>query len=234
MIRILLVLTLLGGGFILQEAPGKKAPSTPSVDEILKEVSGAYEKIERMAMPFTQEKHVAILKKPIISSGHLLWNRHRLLYRVSDPALNETLITPEEIRVWIPETEKIELFDRTRFRILETIDLGAGRNVDKLKEHYDIKLLKEKEDSPESPRRLELSPKDEKIRNYLTELRLQINRKSPLIERIETTDAAGDRTVILLDVEKMKRNDDVEDTLPALSAPEGTPVIRPLDPGADS
>ena len=205
-------------------------PQQDDVTKIVSAISKTYREFKDGEMPFRQKKIITILRDPIESSGRVIWRPKRVLFRTLKPEKSEVLITKEEIKIWIPELRKIEKYDRKQFRLLDSLDIGVGGNVEDMVKHCTARIDTKRARSPEDPESvlLHMTLFDKQISKYIKEMWMWVRKKDHLIFRVEYTDSSGDRTVTEFEVAKIKTNQGLTDKQIELSAPRGTKVVEPM------
>ncbi len=113
------------------------------------ELATTLTKVKTLKANFSQEKKITVLKKPLISSGELIFDRHTGVYwSLTTPYKSKIIIDNEKLtsidddnkKIVIKASEQPMLYGFTK--IFMAIFSG---NTDELKKHFEIYFKKEKE-----------------------------------------------------------------------------------------
>ncbi len=238
----MLIATICATAIAFLAAPqlrANDADSTATIDPVLlkelTEIDARLAKIEDLQAAFTQEKRVALLKKPLISKGTVLVKGQHVRWEVTDPSPSTTLTTPGEIRIHYPKQKLVEVY-KVDERMAAVVASPLPR-LEVLRKHFKIERAAEpkaghdeptKEDGKEATLlRLRLTPLKEELSKHIARVDVVIDREQAIAKRIEIVDADGDRTAITFD--GLQTNKGVKDERFKLDLPAGTRVVRPLE-----
>jgi hypothetical protein len=173
---------------------------------------------------YVQRRTTSLAKEPLVSSGRLLFVRDPacVLFRGEKPRPSVVRLTATTYEVHRPHRQQLERFH------LEGPDLSAGLFAaiggDAARLAGDYELLGCAPPVPESPlRRIRLRPRDEALRQRLSELAITVAAKDGALAAIAYRDAAGD----LVEIELRAVEWDPDPAPSAeLDVPPGTKVIE--------
>lgn len=183
--RSMLAGLFLGAATVVCALPAQAANT-------LNQIGAQIEQYPVIRADFVQTKQMAALKKPLVTSGHLVFSRqHGVLWQIEKPYRMSYLLG---------ETRIVEIASDGSRRVRETRDVPGlaqvarvframlGANSDALHEYFDATLQGD-------PTRwaVELKPRQSKLAQYLTAMHLSGSR---FVEEIRISEAGGDSTQI--------------------------------------
>jgi outer membrane lipoprotein carrier protein len=172
-------------------AQAKPAPN--SFDKVLKEISARQQKVTTLQADFTQEKEMALLAKPEVSSGTFVFSKpNNVLWKYESPRPVTMLITQGTMTTYYPQLKKAERVEVKSFedRIFKYMGAASGA-VDELGKYFNIKFVDSKKDPVYT---LELTPKTKTIAKRVRKIRIWIDRTSYLTTKFEYVEGDGDVT----------------------------------------
>lgn len=186
-------------------------------------------KITDLSAKFTQEKHTAILRRPLVSSGTVRVRPPLVRWDTDRPHASSMLVSREEVRIFYPDQATVEIYDLTDQ--LGQIAASPIFRLAALREHFTIERAVPREGEKPVAGRLELrlAPRARALRDHLQEIRLGVDEDSALVRRAEIVNSDGERTVMIFD--HVKVNPGLAPEALVLEIPRGTTVVRPLEPG---
>ncbi len=188
-------------------------------------------KITDLSATFKQEKHTAILRRPLVSSGTVRVRPPLVRWDTDRPHASSMLVSREEVRIFYPDQATVEIYDLTGQ--LGQIAASPIFRLAALREHFIIERSAPREgEEPVAGRvELRLTPRAQALRDHLQEIRLGVDEDSALVRRAEIVNADAERTVMTFD--RVKVNPGLTPEELALKLPRGTTVVRPLEPGPE-
>jgi len=212
---------------------GSTAPASPAENSdveagLLNELKALDEKlvkIEDLRGTFSQEKHTALLKKPLTSSGTVIVKGPSMRWDALKPTPSTTLTSPGEVRIYFPRQKLVEVY-RVDERLASVIASPLPRLIVLLK-NFKIERQPTKEGANEKHLAIRLTPRTEELGKHLTRVDVSIDRETALAVSMEMVDADEDRVVIAF--ADLKTNTGVKDEELELKTPSGTKVVRPLE-----
>jgi len=152
-----------------------------------------------MTARFTEEKHLRLLAAPVVSRGVMNFSRpNKVRWEYEDPQRRVFIVTEKMYLAYDPALRRAEEVPYKAFvgkRLMRL--LGLGQSVDELETYYDIRL--EPDGDLDGTRLLVLTPRRQRVRDRLAEMRLWVDEGTGLPRRIGYLDADGDSTRITFD-----------------------------------
>jgi outer membrane lipoprotein-sorting protein len=211
-------------------APGPVRAQDPKLAALLDDIDLRAGKIPDLAGRFRQEKHTALLKKPLVSSGRIRMKGAVVRWDTETPEPAVLYSDGREIRMYYPRQSVVEVYPIDR----RLSDLAASPlpRLAALREHFKIESLSRDQrpaDERDDANRvaLRLVPSDEFLAQHVDEVRVTLDARSACVVRVEMFDADGDRTLIRFSDVKIATG--MKDSDLELVVPAGTKVSRPLD-----
>ena len=202
----------------------------PKLEALLKDIDRRAAVATDLSGRFTQEKHTALLRKPLVSSGRIRMKGNVVRWDTESPEPAVLRSDGREIRLYYPKQSVVEVYPIDR----RLSDLAASPlpRLDALRQHFRIGALPAervaKEERGDANRlSLLLVPTEESLAQHVDEVRVTLDVAAAYVVRVEMDDADGDRTVIRFG--EVKTNTGLKDSELDLVLPAGTKVSRPLD-----
>jgi outer membrane lipoprotein-sorting protein len=169
-----------------------KVADPNSLEEVIKKVQDAQRKTNTLEADFRQEKTLALLAKPEVSSGTFVYSKpNNVLWSYDAPKRVTMLITNSKLTTYYPELNKAETLDVARFQDRIFKYMGATGAIDELSRYFDFTFT----NKPSDPAyRLDLKPKTGTVAKRVQNIKLWIDKKTYLTTRIEYTEGDGDVT----------------------------------------
>ena len=206
------------------------AAADPKFDALLKDIDQRAGRAADLVGRFTQEKHTALLRKPLVSSGRIRMKGSVVRWDTEQPEPAVLFSDGREIRLYYPKQSVVEVYPIDR----RLSDMAASPlpRLDALRQHFRIEALpadRVPADERGDANRLwlRLVPHDEHLAQHVDEVRVTLDVAAAYVVRVEMDDADGDRTVIRF--ADVKTNTGLKDSELYLTLPAGTKVSRPLD-----
>lgn len=185
------------------------APAAEPAPSSLKLLLAAYAKMPGLEAAFTEEKHLALLAKPLRNRGRLFFARPGyLLRRVEAPLPASVVVTPTEVRLSDSEGSKtIDLRARKDVRpfVQSLLWLLAG-DYESIVEAYDARYERS---ADAGTWRLVLKPKGEPLSRLVAAMNIQGEGLS--VTEIEVLETGGDKTVTRITSANPKRHFDAKE-----------------------
>lgn len=185
-------------------------------------------KITNLSATFTQEKHTAILRRPLVSSGTVRVRPPLVRWDTVHPHASSMLVSQKEVRIFYPDQATVEIYDLTGQ--LGQLAASPIFRLAALREHFTIERAAPREGEKPVAGRVELrfTPRAQALRDHLQEVWLGVDEDSALVRRAEIINSDGERTVMTFD--HIKVNPGLVPGALALEIPPGTNIVRPLEP----
>lgn len=172
-------------------AQAKPAPN--SFEKVLKEISARQQKVSTLQAEFTQEKEMALLAKPEVSSGTFVFSKpNNVLWKYESPKPVTMLITQGMMTTYYPHLKKAERVEVKSFedRIFKYMGAASGA-IDELGKYFNVRFVESKKDPSYT---LELTPKTKTVAKRVRKIRIWIDRQSYLTTKFEYVEGDGDLT----------------------------------------
>ena len=182
--------------------------------------------IEAVEARFTERRHTTLLRAPMESSGTIRAVAGVVRWDTTTPRRSTTIITESEVRIFYPEDPLLEVWELTT----RTGQL-ASSPVPQIATLLDLFEIAPAGGKPGFVT-LRLTPLDPIAREHLDHIRLEIDRSTAVVMRVEIAMVDGDRTEIVF--EKVKVNSGIGKKDLALEIPPDTPVVRRRAPTGKS
>lgn len=168
------------------------APIHAAETDMLKRIGSQIERHHVVHADFTQTKQMAALKRPLITTGHLVFLREQgVLWQIEKPYRIAYLLSDEKIVEIAADGSRKERGQRDVpglaqiGRVFHAM-LGAQTNI--LHEYFNVSV-----EGNEKKWRITLTPRHPQIAQFLTQLRLNGGQ---FVEQIRILEAGGDTTLI--------------------------------------
>ncbi|HET8799402.1 MAG TPA: outer membrane lipoprotein carrier protein LolA, partial [Thermoanaerobaculia bacterium] len=141
---------------------------------------------------FRQEKVLALLAKPEVSTGTFLYSQpNNVLWTYDAPKRVQMVIAGGFLTTYYPELGKAERIDVRRFEDRIFRYMGASGAIDELARYFDFTFT----DSKSKPvYLLDLTPKTRAVSKRVQRIKLWIDKTTFLTSRIEYVEGDGDIT----------------------------------------
>lgn len=169
------------------------AASAGSLD--VAQLMSALAKSQRSSATFTEKKYLAVLDKPVESSGELLFVAPAHLEKRTLQPRRETLLLDGDTltleRSQRKRTLRLSSYPEIA-AIIESIRATLAGDADALRRHYRVSLVGTSESWS-----LLLTPLDRKVVAVVS--RIRIEGREDLVQTVEILQADGDRSVMRID-----------------------------------
>ncbi|HVR40396.1 MAG TPA: outer membrane lipoprotein carrier protein LolA [Thermoanaerobaculia bacterium] len=169
-------------------------PKTPTVslETVVKKVQEQQKKTTTLQADFRQEKELALLSKPEVSTGTFVFSKpNNVLWTYDAPKKVQMLIAGGAMTTYFPDLAKAERIDVKRFEDRIFKYMGASGAIDELARYFDFTFT----DTSTSPTwQLDLTPKNRVVAKRVKSIRLWIDKKNYLTTKIEYVEGDGDIT----------------------------------------
>ncbi len=163
-----------------------------SLDEVVRRVQEQQKKTSTLEADFRQEKTLALLAKPEVSTGHFTFSKpNNVLWRYDAPKRVEMLIANGVLTTYYPDLNKAEQMEVKRYQDRIFKYMGASGAIDELAMYFNFTFT----DTSTSPFYvLDLTPKSKGIAKRVRHIRIWIDKRSYLTTKFEYTEGDGDLT----------------------------------------
>ena len=191
-----------------------------SLDEVIKRVQDQQKTTNTLEADFRQEKTLALLSKPEVSTGHFTYERpNNVLWTYDAPKRVQMLISNGVLTTYYPDLQKAEQIEVKRYQDRIFKYLGATGAIDELATYFDF-TFSNRADRPEFV--LDLTPKTKSIAKRVQHIKIWIDKKTYLTTKFEYTEGDGDMT--RYEFTNIRVNQPVERTRFVLNLPSSVRV----------
>jgi len=163
-----------------------------SLDEVIKRVQAQQKNTKTIEADFRQEKILALLAKPEVSSGRFVFSKpDKVLWMYDAPKRVEMLISNGMLTTYYPDLNKAEQLEVKRYQDRIFKYMGASGAIDDLAAFFDFTFTNTS-DKPFYV--LDLSPKSKGIAKRVQHIRIWIEKKTYLTSKFEYVEGDGDIT----------------------------------------
>ncbi len=163
-----------------------------TIEEVVKKVQEQQKKTTTLQANFRQEKELALLAKPEVSSGTFVFSKpNNVLWTYDAPKRVTMLISGGVLSTYYPDLNKVEKLEVKRFEDRIFKYMGASGAIDDLGRYFDFTFT----DNAASPAyTLDLTPKNRAVARRVQHIRIWIDKKTYLTSKFEYTEGDGDIT----------------------------------------
>jgi outer membrane lipoprotein-sorting protein len=191
-----------------------------TLETVIRKVQEQQKKTLTLQADFRQEKELALLAKPEVSTGTFVYSRpNNVLWTYKAPKRVEMVIANGMLTTWFPELGKAEQIDVKRFEDRIFKYLGASGAIDELARYFDFTFT----DAKSKPVYvLDLTPKTRAVSKRVQRIKLWIDKATFLTSKIEYVEGDGD--VTRYEFTNIRINDPVPPSRFALSMPPSVKI----------
>lgn len=183
-----------------------RAVDPNSLDEVIRKVQEQQKKTSTLEADFRQEKELALLARPEVSTGHFTFSKpNNVLWRYDAPKRVEMLIANGVLTTYYPELNKAEQIEVKRYQDRIFKYMGTSGAIEELSIYFDFSFSN-RADQPSYV--LDLTPKSKGIAKRVRHIRIWIDKKSYLTTKFEYTEGDGD--VTRYEFTKVRINEPIE------------------------
>jgi outer membrane lipoprotein-sorting protein len=170
----------------------RAAADPNSLDEVIKRVQEHQKKTTTLQADFKQEKTLALLSKPEVSTGRFTYQKpNNVLWTYDAPKRVTMLIANGMMTTYYPDLNKAEQIEVKRYQDRIFKYMGASGALDELATFFNF-TFSNRADQPAFV--LDLDPKTKSIAKRVKHLRIWIDKKTYLTTKFEYTEGDGDMT----------------------------------------
>ncbi len=191
-----------------------------TLEQVIKKVQEQQKKTMTLQASFRQEKELALLAKPEVSTGTFTYSRpSNVLWTYDAPKRVQMVIAGGTLTTYYPELMKAERIDVKRFEDRIFKYMGATGAIEELARYFDFTFT----DSKSKPVYvLDLTPKTKAVSKRVQRIKLWIDKTTFLTSKIEYVEGDGDIT--RYEFTNVRINEPVPASRFALSLPSNVKV----------
>lgn len=191
-----------------------------TLEQVIKKVQETQKKTMTLQASFKQEKELALLSKPEVSTGTFTYSRpSNVLWTYDAPKRVQMVIAGGVMTTYYPELLKAERIDVKRFEDRIFRYMGASGAIDELARYFDFTFTDQK---AKSLYVLDLTPKTKAVSKRVKRIKLWIDKSTYLTSKIEYVEGDGDIT--RYEFTNVRTNEPIPASRFALSLPSNVKV----------
>jgi outer membrane lipoprotein-sorting protein len=192
LIRKFFVLALGVAALAMPAAAAARPPKADSLDDIIHKVQLAQAKTNTLQADFRQEKTLALLARPEVSTGRFVYSKpNNVLWTYDAPKRVTMLIANGMLTTYYPDLNKAERIEVKRYQDRIFKYMGASGAIDELGAWFNFTFTNT---SDKAYYTLDLDPKSKTIAKRVRHIRIYIDKQSYLTTQFEYTEGDGDKT----------------------------------------
>ncbi|HEX7151450.1 MAG TPA: outer membrane lipoprotein carrier protein LolA [Thermoanaerobaculia bacterium] len=205
---------------LLLAIPAGAAQRPATLDSVIKKVQEQQKKTNTLQAEFRQEKELALLAKPEVSTGTFVFSKpNNVLWQYEAPKRVQMVIANGALTTYYPDLSKAERIDVKRFEDRIFKYMGASGAIEELARYFDFTFT----DNPKAATyALDLTPKTNAVKKRVRKIRIWIDKQTYLTSKIEYTEGDGD--VTRYEFTNIRVNQPVPNSRFALSLPANVKV----------
>jgi outer membrane lipoprotein-sorting protein len=196
--------------------------SQDEINDLVKRLETVYQNRTSLQANFREERHMAILKDPVVNEGKIWFTPPDNIRReITGNSPSTTVIDGKKMTIYYPNLKTAEQYDLEKRPIIRQSlqALTAGLNFQRVADYYTIEGTKEGNSYV-----ITLTPKTASIRRLVKSLTLTMQTDlTP--EKVDFQSPRGER--VLIDYSNVKR-DPVPESEYEFNPPAGTNVTNPF------
>jgi outer membrane lipoprotein carrier protein len=191
-----------------------------TLEQVIRKVQETQKKTMTLQASFRQEKELALLSKPEVSTGTFTYSRpSNVLWTYDAPKRVQMVIAGGVMTTYYPELLKAERIDVKRFEDRIFRYMGASGAIEELARYFDFTFTDKK---AQSVYLLDLTPKTKAVSKRVQRIKLWIDKTTYLTSKIEYVEGDGD--VTRYEFTNVRINEPVPASRFALSLPSNVKV----------
>ncbi|HEY0139298.1 MAG TPA: outer membrane lipoprotein carrier protein LolA [Thermoanaerobaculia bacterium] len=211
---------LLAGVVCLLAGLSVSAAPPVTLPVVIKKMQEQQKKTNSLQAEFRQEKEMALLAKPEVSTGTFTYAKpNNVFWSYDTPKKVQMVIAGGTLTTYFPDLKKAERIDVKRFEDRIFKYMGATGAVDELARYFDFTFT----NTPSKPEYvLDLKPKTRTVAKRVQRIRIWLDKTSYLTKKIEYVEGDGD--VTRYEFKNIRLNEPVPASRFALTLPAGVRV----------
>ncbi|HEU4521396.1 MAG TPA: outer membrane lipoprotein carrier protein LolA [Thermoanaerobaculia bacterium] len=192
-----------------------KKPAPVTLESVVKKVQEQQKNTRTLQASFRQEKEMALLAAPEVSTGTFAFSKpSNVLWSYDSPKRVQMLIADGLMTTYYPDLQKAETIDIKKFEDRIFKYMGASGAIDELARYFDFTFT----DTASSPTWvLDLTPKNRAVAKRVKRIKIWIDRTTYLTSKFEYVEADGDITRYIF--ENVRLNQPIEQARFTLALP---------------
>ena len=180
------------GALALAAIGQARAAGPVTLETVIRKVQEQQKKTKSLQADFRQEKELALLAKPDVSTGKFVFSKpNNVFWSYDAPKRVQMVIAGGTLTTYYPDLSKAERIDVKRFEDRIFKYMGASGAIEELARYFDFTFT----DAPSKPTfALDLKPKTKAVGKRVQRIRIWIDKKSYLTTKVEYVEGDGDIT----------------------------------------
>ncbi len=168
------------------------AAANVTLETVIKKIQEQQKTTSTLQADFKQEKELALLAQPEVSTGTFIFSRpNHVLWTYDAPKRVQMVIAEGFLTTYYPDLRKAEKVDVRRFEDRIFKYMGATGAIDELARYFDFTFS----DAKSKPVYvLDLTPKNRAVAKRVQRIKLWIDKTTFLTSKIEYVEGDGDIT----------------------------------------
>lgn len=192
LIRKFFALALSTLALAIPASAARRSADPDSLDEVIRKVQAAQTNTSTLEADFRQEKTLALLAKPEVSTGRFVYSKpNNVLWTYDAPKRVTMLIAGGILTTYYPDLNKAERIEVKRYQDRIFKYMGASGAIDEMGAWFNFTFTNTS-DKPYYV--LDLAPKNKAVAKRVRHIKIFIDRKSYLTTQFEYTEGDGDKT----------------------------------------
>jgi outer membrane lipoprotein carrier protein len=198
-------------------------PMTPTeIDQLVQRLQATTDEQPSLQANFREERHLAMLKDPIVNEGKVWFTLPDKIRREIDGRTPETtVIDGKKMSIYYPNYQQVEVYDLEKRPIIkESLHaLTAGLDFREIKGYFDLQGSKEG-----NQYRITLAPKTAAVRKLIQSVDLTIG-EDLIPQQVTVHNSKGE---VFTSIYTNVRRENIPDSIFEFTPPPGTKVTAPL------
>src|SRR5688500_1535333 len=209
------VLTALFAAAVSLPLAAARKPAPVTLDTVIRKVQEQQKTTRTLQASFRQEKELALLAAPEVSTGTFAFSKpSNVLWVYDAPRRVRMLIADGMMTTYYPDLSKAETIDIRKFEDRIVKYMGASGAIDELARYFDFTFT----DTANSPTWvLDLTPKNRAVAKRVKRIKIWIDRERYLTTTFEYVGEDGDVTRYIF--ENLRVNQPIEHARSTLALP---------------
>jgi len=210
-------------------AATQQTKASMTIEEVLKQLDHEAKNFRSLTAAMERTKVTVVVNDRSVESGRILIRGDdKMLIELTQPDPRTILRTGDDLYIYNPKLKRVEEYNigKHRAEAQQFLLLGFGSSGNDLKKGYLVTLLAEEVIDRKKTLLLELTPKNEKVRNQVAKIHLWIDVSSwlPIQQKFFETGSGDYFTVHFTNI---VRNPRLSDSQFKPTWPKGTQKVKP-------
>jgi outer membrane lipoprotein-sorting protein len=204
--------------------------ASPAFLAQLRQINAKGLAIKDLRAAFVQEKHSALLRKPLVSRGHVLAKGDTSLWQTDAPEPTVMTCNPRQLRLYYPDRHVVEEYPiASRLGMLAASPLPS---LDVILQNFTVSpdsgdgLAAPSDSASSGLVAVRMTPATDDVRRYVDHARVLLDPQRGLVLVFEMVDPDGEQTVIRFS--NVQTDTGLTDADVQLHLPGDVKVVRPL------